>query len=908
MQRLGLWSFVFTAMAITLGTNANQNAQSPIAKQPAAIVIDYPADGTIFPPDFAAPTLLWRDAAATAAFWTIDISFADGSSSIQVKPKAELLRIGEIDPKCVAKTNELPKLTPEQAVTRTWIPDSETWAALKKHSVALPATLKITGFSGAGPGNPVSSGKVQIRTSRDPVGAPIFYRDVPLMPSELKKGVIKPLAPNALPLIAWRLRNVSEPGSRRLMGGLPTCANCHSFSRDGKTLGMDLDGPANDKGLYAITSIKPQMSIRNEDVVRWSSFKNRVGDQLRVGFMSQVSPDGRYVVTTIKPAATPEEAASRGISIPLLQKLPLYYVANFNNYKFLQVFYPTRGILVWYNRETGRLQPLPGADDPRFAQTNAVWSPDGKYLVFARAQAKDPYVTGAKLAQFANDPNETQIQYDLYRIPFNGGNGGRPEPVRGASGNGMSNSFPKISPDGRWLVYVQARNGLLMRPDGQLFIVPADGGQARKMRCNTTLMNSWHSFSPNGRWLVFSSKSRSPYTQMYLSHIDEEGNDSPAILVENATAANRAVNIPEFLNIPPNGMLKIDTPATEFYRLVDVASNLAAKGQYEAAIVEWRKALALNPDDDRAENNLGVALAATGKLNEAIPHFQKALGFNPESDEAHTSFGAALANTGKIDDAIPHYLKALELNPDNPETHSSLGAALAQKGRLDEAIPHFEKALELKPDYLEAYANLGSALVEKGRLDQAVVCFEKALKLKPKSAQLRNSLGFALLLQNKGDLAIAQFSRALEISPGLVNAHENLGSALFYLKGNTPEALAHWREVLRLEPNHIPVLTQMAWVLSTCPDDAIRNGSEAVRLAEKAAQLTGGTESSSLDSLAAAYAEIGRYSEAVQTARRARDLTQKMNNLELTNAISTRIALYQSKIPFRDKPVKKTAR
>ena len=102
-----------------------------------------------------------------------------------------------------------------------------------------------------------------------------------------------------------------------------------------------------------------------------------------------------------------------------------YYVANFKDYRFLQVFYPTRGILAWYNRATGDLQPLPGADDPRYVQTDAVWSPDGKYLVFARAEAREPYPTGAKAARVANDPNETQIQYDLYRIPFNGGKGGR---------------------------------------------------------------------------------------------------------------------------------------------------------------------------------------------------------------------------------------------------------------------------------------------------------------------------------------------------------------------------------------------------------------------------------------------------------------------------------------------------
>jgi Tol biopolymer transport system component len=126
---------------------------------------------------------------------------------------------------------------------------------------------------------------------------------------------------------------------------------------------------------------------------------------------------------------------------------------------------------------------------------------------------------------------------------------------------------------------VRCRNGLLMRPDSQLYIVPTSGGQARRMRCNTPLMNSWHSFSPNGRWMVFSSKSRSPYTQMFLTHLDEDGNDSPAILIDNATASNRAVNIPEFVNIPPDGLRKIDVPAVESYRFADNAMEKGAKDQ-----------------------------------------------------------------------------------------------------------------------------------------------------------------------------------------------------------------------------------------------------------------------------------------------------------------------------------------
>ena len=456
-----------------------------------------------------------------------------------------------------------------------------------------PATIVITGQPHDISKSVVSRGQVSILTSRDPVGAPIFYRDVPLMPSENETGVIKPLAPQAVPLIAWRLRNVGDRESRVLMEGLHTCANCHSFSADGKTLGMDMDGPLNDKGLYAIVKLQSRMTIQNQDLVQWSTFRGKLGSKLRVGFMSQISPDGRYVITSVNdPGIDQSDYERRKNPKDLVRN---YYVANFKDYHFLQVFYPTRGVLAWYSRASGRLQYLPGADDPRFVQANAVWSPDGKYLVFARAQARDAYPQGEQTARFANDPKETQIKYDLYRIPFNDGKGGRPEPILGASRNGMSNSFPKISPDGRWIVFVQARNGLLMRPDGRLFIVPAKGGVARRMKCNTPLMNSWHSFSPNGRWLVFSSKSRSPYTQMYLTHVDESGNDSPPILIENSTAANRAVNIPEFVNIPPDGIENIETPAADYALHMDRGVESMKNRQFEDAVAEWKKAFGIGP-------------------------------------------------------------------------------------------------------------------------------------------------------------------------------------------------------------------------------------------------------------------------------------------------------------------------
>ncbi len=415
-----------------------------IADVPGKITIDYPEQASIFPPEIAPPTFLWRDAAPSATRWRIEISFPGGAAPLRAETAGPRMQLGPIDPDCVAPTNKPPQLTPRQAAAHTWSPDPVLWASIKKHPTA---TVTITGFDGT---EEVSTGRVTIHTSRDPVGAPIFYRDVPLMPSETQTGVIKPIASEAVRLIAWRLRNIAEPRSRVLLTGLPMCANCHSFSRDGKTLGMDMDGLQNNRGLYTLTPVGRETAIRNENVIQWSDATGPLKGNLRIGFMSQVSPDSEFVVTTID-----APGAARGSN---------YYVANFMDYRFLQVFYPTRGILVWYSKKTGVLQPLPGADDPRFVQMGAVWSPDGKYLVFARARAREPNPAGTVLARFANDPNETQIQYDLYRIPFRGGLGGTPEPIRGASANGKSNSFPKISPDGRWIVFVQARNGLADAP------------------------------------------------------------------------------------------------------------------------------------------------------------------------------------------------------------------------------------------------------------------------------------------------------------------------------------------------------------------------------------------------------------------------------------------------------------
>jgi Flp pilus assembly protein TadD len=763
---------------------AAYSAHPPI--EPSSITVNYPEDGSVFPPDILAPTFIWHDAAAGATVWRVEVRSPGTARPLQQSVAGERLRIGEIDTGLSGYVP--PTLTPEEATAHTWKPDAPTWTEIKRRSTRSPATIAITGFRDEQMTEPISHGQVTIRTSTDPVGAPIFFRDVPLIPpnpDQQERSAIKPLPDSVLPKIKWRLRYVGEPQSRTVMEGVPTCINCHSFSKDAKSAGLDVDGPVNDKALYAMVPIQKVTYIKNENVIRWSAFSEG-GSPKRFGFMSQISPDGNFVITSVE---------AKGWNGPRLQRL---FYGTYWNYGFGQVFYPTTGVLAWYSKDAGKLQPLPGADNPEYVHTSAFWSPDGKFLVFSRAKAKDAYVPNQKLATYANDPNETQIQYDLYRIPFNGGKGGVAEKVVGASENGMSNNFPKVSPDGKWIVYVRNKSGLLMRPDSKLYIVPVNGGEERPLRSNLPIMNSWHSFSPNGRWLVFSSKPPSLYTRLYLTHIDENGNSTPAILIDNTTAANRAANIPEFLNTSESGLDRIEAPATEFYKLYNIAAALAEKKQFSEAVPAWQRAIEKESTDSRAHNSLGNALVATGKLEEAVEEYRKASQLDPSSSKAFNNLGGALAQLGRMDDAIQQFQKAVELNPDNASAQTNLGGALAQTGHLTEALEHCRRGLELDPKLADAESNLGVVLVMTGDSDGAIDHLAKAVALEPGDLQYRLNLARVLASKGRFAEAVPHMEEAVRLSGAREPSILGMLAAMYGETGRYYDAASVTRRALEM--------------------------------------------------------------------------------------------------------------
>jgi tetratricopeptide (TPR) repeat protein len=756
-------------------------------EQPAtAITVDYPLHESIFPQDMVAPTFLWHDSTPQVTLWCINVALPD-SSHLTIVTRGPGPKKPHIDERCRGANNRIYTGTPYQQTAHTWSPSPVVWDAIAKQPALKPIAFTFLGLSEKRGFRVLSKGRVSLSISADPIGAPLFYRDVPLKPSQTENGVIQPLPPSALPLIAWRLRDCGKPESRMVLQDMPTCANCHSFSADGKTLAMDIDGPSGDKGAYAIAAVKRDMVIQAADIISWNDFPRKLPNKKTIGFLSRISPNGRYIVTTVNESI---------------------YVVNFTDYRFLQVFYPTRGILAFYDRETGRMAPLRGADNPDFVHCDPVWTPDGATIVFARARACTTNTASLLLTKKANDEHELPIQYDLYCIPFNNGRGGSPQPIEGASNNGMSNTFPKVSPDGRWIVFVKCRNGQLMRPDSRLWIAPAGGGQAREMACNKSLMNSWHSFSPNGRWLVFSSKANTPYTQLFLTHLDTNGNDSPPLLIPNSTADNRAANLPEFVNIPADSLMSIKAPTVEYYRYFEKGTQLMDSGRYADAVAQFLLAQQAEPTSTRINNNLGICLINAGRISEAIPCFEKAVTVDPRNWAGYNNLGSACNSLGKTDKAIEYFRKAIAIEPAYKLANYNLSVAFATKGNVpaakaqlrntialgdpvaqmyhdlgrllagedsvEAALHCFDRAIAIDPAYFEAHFDRGRLLSRQGRRDEAIQAFQKVVQLRPRYAQAYNRMG--LLYAQAGNMqeAAEQFGNAVTVDPGFEEARQNL--------------------------------------------------------------------------------------------------------------------------------------
>ena len=241
----------------------------------------------------------------------------------------------------------------------------------------------------------------------------------------------------------------------------------------------------------------------------------------------------------------------------------------------------------------------------------------------------------------------------------------------------------------------------------------------------------------------------------------------------------------------------------------------------------------------------------------------------------------------------------MEVDPSDANAHNNLGVTLLAVGRVDEAIAHYRKALFIQPNYADASCNLASALLFKGDLDDAIPYYSACLALSPNQPEAQYNFATALFRGGRTDDAIAHYQKVLELRPDNADAHANLGSA-FLAKGLVRDAIAQYRDALRIAPDNVAAGSNLAWLLATAADPSLRNGLEAVALAERAESedSRSANHAIALRTLAAAYAEVGRFAEAKKTAEQALQTAEARGNSDLTGALRDEISLYDLGLPY----------
>lgn len=211
------------------------------------------------------------------------------------------------------------------------------------------------------------------------------------------------------------------------------------------------------------------------------------------------------------------------------------------------------------------------------------------------------------------------------------------------------------------------------------------------------------------------------------------------------------------------------------------------------------------------------------------------------------------------------FTHALAVTRNNDVALNNLGIIFLDKGQLDEAISKLQAAVDLRPENAPAHDNLAKALLKKGQVSDAMIHYRKFLELEPANVEARNTLGTALIQQ-----------------------------------GHVREAIQQWQEALATQPENGNAASNLAWVFATSPEDSIRDGTRAAELGEKALRISAGKIPMIYKVLAAAYAENGRFADAIETAQRGAELATSQGNPALAAELESNIALYQSGRPLRD--------
>jgi tetratricopeptide (TPR) repeat protein len=281
-------------------------------------------------------------------------------------------------------------------------------------------------------------------------------------------------------------------------------------------------------------------------------------------------------------------------------------------------------------------------------------------------------------------------------------------------------------------------------------------------------------------------------------------------------------------------------------------------GYWHDSVRLYEQAFSLDPDDYAVNLSLGGALLDQGRPKAGVRHLQRALQLMPEDSTCLWNLGHACSRQNKWAEAIDWYRKAVVAKPDFAAAYCDLGLTAGMAGRYDEASEAFLAALRLQPDYTDAHLYFGNMLTLVGKVQEAIPHYEAVLAFEPRSAEGHYFLGMSLAKQNNPAVAVREF-----------------------------------RTSLALRPDYIAAANDLAWILATSREPALRNVPEAIRLAEKTCEQSRRTQASFLDTLSVAYAAAGHFAEAIKSAEDARAIAASAKQPAVVEEMQKRLTLYR---------------
>ncbi len=252
----------------------------------------------------------------------------------------------------------------------------------------------------------------------------------------------------------------------------------------------------------------------------------------------------------------------------------------------------------------------------------------------------------------------------------------------------------------------------------------------------------------------------------------------------------------------------VTTLARQFTAGIYNASGLAHKdmGDLKAALADYDRAIALDPDGATAYTNRGRVRANEGDFAAALADYDKAVTLDPENSTVYNNRGFTRIEKGDLDGAIADLDKAIALDPGQAYAYNNRGRALFKKGNLSDALNDYDRSLALNPNNALAYSNRGFARYQQGELDRALADFDKAIAINPKLAEAYTGRGFARADQGDNDGAVADFDTSVALDPKSVDAYNGRGLTR-YSKGEWDGAISDFDRALALDPDDAAVYT-----------------------------------------------------------------------------------------------------